>query len=231
MALPGIAIVAGLFLLGVFGAAVFWHAKKRNGTQAMRSFYLRRNLFLTVVALNGVLMTIPAIALAVWASNHQRTVVATVLGRPSPNALHAATSCLSVEGFFTVLLAAGSLRSVAPWHPEYKDKFGLKLERVVTIVLQVWWVLTFFAAWVARAVLVEMMHQNDTVLVPHEQRTEIGMSCVCGFISTAFLFGWCAWRTWCQKTHYEHFACPACDGGGAGTCNVCDHDGQLFTHP
>lgn len=239
MAVPGIAIVAGLALLAAYACAVFWHVKKRNGLQAMKGFYLRRNLFLTLVALNGILMTVPAIALAIWASTNEGTdnnntgqfFVFTLFGKPAPNALHAATACLSVEGFFTVVLAAVSLRSVAPWDREYFDKTGLKLERVLTIVLQVWWVLTFFAAWVARAVLVEMMNRYDQTLVPQEQRTEIGMSCICGFFSTFFLLGWCAWRTWCQKTRYEHFVCPACDGNGGDVCPVCHHQGKLYTHP
>ena len=212
----GAMLGAALLMAGI--AVSYLHGRKLGGslTSAWR-FHRWSNLAILIALLNGCAMA--AISMNVFLFTDANTEAFAADPMPylptlkSDNAVQIGCICLFGEGVLTALVCGLAFKLVAPW-----DAAGgawqefLKRERWHIIVLQIWWGLTFFAAWIARFILIGMYRHYQGTNLPSGIKKQLLGEMVTACVDTAFILWWCAASTWCRRTEYTAYTCPACDG-------------------
>uniref|UniRef100_A0A7S1R1G4 Uncharacterized protein n=1 Tax=Neobodo designis TaxID=312471 RepID=A0A7S1R1G4_NEODS len=223
----GAALGCGLCLLGLAGS--YLHGRHLGGSlgSAWR-FHRWSNIAILLAVVNGCAMAAMAMNVFLFADANESRLAEPLEFLPTVkarNAVRIGCICLFVEGIITTLVAGLSFKMVAPWDADAWGRF-VRRERWQIVVLQLWWGLTFFASWIARVALISMYRRFHDTLPPRIREQLLG-EMVTAFVDTFFVIWWCFASTWCRRTEYTPYTCPACDGDG--NCTECVHGLQYHS--
>lgn len=222
-------IMMMVFWLAIGGCIALMRNQRRTCFNKNWQFHCKYNTGILLAMLNAAIMAGMAQNLVIFANESDFVLEACplkYLGSRSGQALKAACIVLILEGLLTVIVGGLTIKAFAPWE-ESQWKLMVKNDLRWVRVLQVLWVLVFFASWVSRAVLVAAAKAYDHTGLPINVKNQLYGEAATSIIDTIFVLMWCASSTWCRKTEPDCYVCPVCQGTAAN-CTECVNGGVQY---